>query len=269
MIGLAGLLASRRYPRLWLSAMLALAAPVAEALEVTLSARYRGENSSAFEHTTPEASSCVIFPSMCARGPTVDLPVTYSKRTVVTPQPRENFFIRFPERKQITVYSDQTGEAQQVTLNFTRVAQRVASPQRERNPSTGPAHDDCTTQSGRWVTQNEYLYHWTILRTPAACWSRPARSTWNQVEPVTTSQLSVAYTLETPTTYRFRTGTYRGSVTYRIGPGGDFDFGDEVTALNDDSLTIHVVLEVEHSFRVEFGLDFDHARLEPPGGWTG
>lgn len=269
MIGLAGLLVSRRHLWLWLSAMLALAAPVAQALEVTLSARYRGENSSAFEHTTPEASSCSYYPSMCSRNLTVDLPITYDKRTAVTTEPRQNFFIRFPERRQITLFSDQTGEAQQVTLNFTGVTQRVASQREARNPTTGYAYGDCTMQSGRWTTQKEYLYHWNINRTPAECWSRPARSSWGQVEHVTTSHLSVAYTLETLPTFRFRTGTYRGSVTYRVGPGGDFDFGDDVTALNDDSLTIHVVLEVEHSFRVEFPLDFDHARLEPPGGWTG
>ncbi|MBA1205379.1 hypothetical protein G7009_27105 [Pseudomonas capeferrum] len=80
--------------------------------------------------------------------------------------------------------------------------------------------------------------------------------------------MSVAYTLELPPTYRVKPGIYRGSVTYSIGTGGDFDFGNEVTALNDNSLTINVVLDVQHTFLLEFPQAADRVVLEPPGGWS-
>ncbi|WP_262405564.1 hypothetical protein [Pseudomonas fluorescens] len=86
-------------------------------------------------------------------------------------------------------------------------------------------------------------------------------------EVVTATEMGIGYNLSTPTPYRMKPGIYRGSVTYTIGPGGDFDFGNNVTQLNGNSVTLNFVLDVQHLFFFNFPPGSDRAVLEPPGGW--
>ena len=256
----------------WLSGagLYLLALPVAHALEVTLSAQYRGESSAKWEHTTPPASACPVFPTLCTNNPSVTLPITYTKFTQISTQPRENFYMRGPAPKQVDIYHEQTGEAYQAQLKFTRLAQQVASPRRRNNPAASRYRmgGNCQPQNGTWLSQNEYLTRWHIDTIPFECWTRPENVASNSQETVTTSELSLVYTFGLPPPYKLRPGIYRGSVTYTLGTGGDFDFGDDVTALNSNDVKVNIVLDVQHSFRVDFPLGFDHAVLEPPGGWT-
>ncbi|MDD2046437.1 hypothetical protein [Pseudomonas putida] len=201
---------------------------------------------------------------------TVTLPVTYTKLTEVATEPRENFYVRVPERRQVDVYHEQTGEAYQLQLNFTAISQRVASPRRERNPAANSNRmgGNCQVQNGMWLSQNEFLTRWQFPITPGDCATRATSAFWGQQETVTTSELSVVYTLGLPPTHRVKPGVYRGSVTYTLGAGGDFDFGNNVTALNGNSVTVNIVLDVQHSFLLDFPLGFDRAVLDPPGGWS-
>ncbi len=61
-------------------------------------------------------------------------------------------------------------------------------------------------------------------------------------------------------------GDYEGSITYTLGPGGDFDFGD-VMMPNDNSLTFNFTLEVDHHIKVEIPPGGNRVQLEPQGGW--
>ncbi|NTY95363.1 hypothetical protein FCH83_26065 [Pseudomonas putida] len=79
--------------------------------------------------------------------------------------------------------------------------------------------------------------------------------------------MGVSYNLNMPAPFRMKTGIYRGSVTYSVGPGGDFDFGDGVTALSANSVTINLVLDVQHAFFFDFPPGTDRAVLEPRDGW--
>lgn len=264
MSGVAGLCVRR----LLLIGALVLAVP-AQALEVTLSAQYRGENPAKFEHTTPPASACPIKPTFCRNALTVTLPITYTKLTKVTNEPRENFYVSVPASRQVDIYHEQSGEAHQVLLDFPSISQRVASPNRGRNPAnTRYGRGGCNVQGAVWTSPNEVLTHWNMPRRPGECWTRPESAGFGQQETVSTSELSLVYTLGLPPTYKLKPGIYRGSVTYSLGAGGDFDFGNDVTALNSNEVKINIVLDVQHSFRVEFPLGFDHAVLEPPGGWA-
>ncbi|AIR91711.1 hypothetical protein LK03_21705 [Pseudomonas cremoricolorata] len=79
--------------------------------------------------------------------------------------------------------------------------------------------------------------------------------------------MGVAYHLDMPPPYRMKPGLYTGSLIYSVGPGGDFDFGNQVSNLNDTSLTLNFQLEVQHAFVFEFAPGSERAVLEPPGGW--
>lgn len=91
------------------------------------------------------------------------------------------------------------------------------------------------------------------------------------MEVASVLETSVAYEMTTTPPFRMPSGTYRGSLTYSIGPRGDFDFGNDVTALSGSSLTVNFVLDVQHAFLFEFPPGSERAVLEPPGagklGW--
>ncbi|MDZ5602076.1 hypothetical protein SJI00_04680 [Pseudomonas sp. RP23018S] len=248
---------------------LAAAAPT-QAVEVTLSARYQGDSAQRFEHTTPPASMCVFFPSMCRRRPSVTVPMGYSKDVKVSTVVRENFYAGVPLARKGWVYHEQSGEGHEVSLNFKVLSQHVASPNPSRNPAATSYRmaGNCQVQNGAWASSHEFVMQWNFDIKPGFCTTRPLYSSIGLREVVTVSEMGLSYILDLPGVYRLRPGRYRGSITYSMGAGGDFDFGDNVENLSDTEVTFNIELDVEHTFRVEFGPNSDLAVLEPPGGWT-
>lgn len=78
--------------------------------------------------------------------------------------------------------------------------------------------------------------------------------------------LDFAYELRTPNPLGMSSGLYTGDLTYRIGPGGDFDMG-EVMVPDDNLLTLNFVLDVQHTLKVDIPPGGDRVFLEPVGGW--
>ena len=75
-----------------------------------------------------------------------------------------------------------------------------------------------------------------------------------------------AYELETPEPLKLSHGTYAGSVTYQVGPAGDFDMGD-IMLPSDNMLTLNFTLEVQHALKVEVPPGGNRVELVPQGGW--
>lgn len=107
-------------------------------------------------------------------------------------------------------------------------------------------------------------YAWFFWRTPveAAC-AKPARYLIPQIRY---QDLSFAYELRTPNPLKMAGGQYRGSLTFGVGPGQDFDFGD-VMLPNDSALTLNFTLDVEHVLKVEIPPGGNRVELEPREGW--
>jgi hypothetical protein len=61
-------------------------------------------------------------------------------------------------------------------------------------------------------------------------------------------------------------GDYSGSLTYRVGPNADFDFGD-VMLPSSSSLTLNFNLNVQHTLKVEIPPGGEKIRMVPVGGW--
>lgn len=78
--------------------------------------------------------------------------------------------------------------------------------------------------------------------------------------------LDFAYELRTPNPLGMSSGLYTGDLTYRIGPGGDFDMG-EVMVPDDNLLTLSFVLDVQHTLKVDIPPGGNRVQLEPAGGW--
>ncbi|NSX21783.1 hypothetical protein HTV13_18390 [Pseudomonas putida] len=256
-----------------LGAALLLAAPLASALDVTISAQYRGGGTGRFDNTTPPGGLCRWWSSTCRDRTTVTLPITYDKKTTKgAADPRDEFFIGLPARRQVDVYHDATGDSRQLLFDWTAISQRV---QTAGNIINHPLyqmnlHGGCTSlgnQSQFRPALVSYLFDITQPSAPLPCWANGRNASNGRVEIASVIETSVAYALDITPPFRMPSGTWRGSVTYSIGPGGDFDFGNDVTALSGDSLTVNFVLDVQHAFIFEFPPGSDRAVLEPPGGW--
>lgn len=245
-----------------------LLAPSAQALDVTVSAQYLGKGAGQFENTTPPALFCRRFAYRCTNNDVVDLPLTYTKE-VTTVSPRAKFFIQMPGRRQVDVFHEVTGEPHTVSFEFTGVSQKTGGvPWYESPTYNAVVQGGCTRVASignpPWVF---FLWDITNPTAPAGCHSLNSRNGPDYHGFIDVTDMGVSYNLRMPAPFRMKTGLYRGSITYSVGPGGDFDFGDGVTALNTNSVTINLVLDVQHAFFFEFPPGTDRAVLEPRDGW--
>lgn len=108
---------------------------------------------------------------------------------------------------------------------------------------------------------NVYTFFW-LFNNNNAC-IKTARSALSSFYY---DSFSFAYELNTPDPLQMSAGQYSGSVTYSLGPYGDFDFGD-VFIPQDQELKLNFTLSVEHIFNVVFPVGADRLTLVPDGGW--
>lgn len=106
------------------------------------------------------------------------------------------------------------------------------------------------------------LFFWLVPENAGVC-SRFPGTTITDFQYRT---LEFAYALKTPNPLSMSSGEYTGSLTYTMGPGLDFDFGDVVIP-NDSQLTLNFNLSVEHDLKVDLPPGGDRIELIPEGGW--
>lgn len=245
-------------------------APPLPAAEVTITAEYR--SGSTFTNTTPQAAFCGRWPHYCNGVETVGLPITYEKKTVnEAPDPRDNFYIGLPPRRTVTVTHERTGESYTLTFEMYAVSQYVLTVGGGGQPPvhTRYVRGGCsylfTLSGGNW---SSYLWSVRTPTNPVGCYPIGSPGGVGAERLVRTSDFGVAYRLVMPSPLKMKQGIYRGQVTYSVGPGADFDFGNDVSNLSDDSLTLNFELDVLHAFVMEFPAGSERVVLEPPGGWT-
>lgn len=254
------------------SLRLSLLAPVvAEAAQVTLSAEYRGQAEGRFHNTTPQAGFCTHWPADCAGIQTVGLPIHYTKKTEKNAaDPRDQFFIQLPSRRILHVTHQQSGERYPLSLEILTVSQRVHMRGTANPIFTQYVQGGCryrrTYGTGGWT-----MYLWNVLDSvsPRACSSGGDGAKRGDVHTVPVDDLAIAYRLSMPSPLSMKPGLFRGSLEYSVGPGGDFDFGNDVTDLNSNRLTVDFELDVQHAFVIDFPPGSERAVLEPPNGWSG
>lgn len=259
---------TRFWPVWGLVLLLMQLAPVAQALEVTVSARYMGGASGQFENTTPVAEFCQRFGHYCVGRDVVDLPVTYNKE-VNNAGSREQFFIKMPGQRQVEVFHEVTGEPHTLFFEFTGVSQTSTGPSWYDSPVYTSALQGGCTRVAYTANPPRVFFLWDITQpvVPTGCYSLNDKPNIVYPQFVDVIDMGVSFNLTSPIPLRMRTGIYRGSITYNVGPGGDFDFGDGVTALVSNSVKINFVLDVQHAFAFNFPPGTERAVLEPRDGW--
>lgn len=127
----------------------------------------------------------------------------------------------------------------------------------------GASSGDCRGRAGAGH-DTMYSFAWTVPAGWTTC-SRPPKP-----EPLgpytgTISQVSIGYELEAPNPFALSNGTYRGALTYTLGPGQQIDLGNG--QYSDAQVTFNFELKVLHELRVDFPADSHRVVLEPDGGW--
>lgn len=119
----------------------------------------------------------------------------------------------------------------------------------------------CTYSGVAVVWENAYKFIWKTP-TDGVC-SRQAKF---DIPWLRYDYLDFAYELQTPKPLEMSSGKYIGSLTYMLGPGADFDMGDNMLP-SDSALTLNFELEVQHTLKVEIPPGGTRVELIPQGGW--
>ena len=106
------------------------------------------------------------------------------------------------------------------------------------------------------------LFFWIVPEGAGACSVTPG----TDIPWLRYGHLEYAYELKTPNPLGMTTGDYTGTLSYTMGPGADFDFGD-VMIPDDSSLNFNFNLTVAHELKVDIPPGGNRIELLPQGGW--
>lgn len=255
----------------------------AQALVQEITASFRPNPSNPmfndFVNTTPESGICPWhIPARCkALGiftiRTNDLTATYNAPIVANhSNPRDGAMWKVPsEWRDVPVTHRETGQAQTVQIRVAGIGHRWDSrpgvsawgqPGMDWASAWRNAPSPCEGVNYLAAATNYVLFFWIVPENAGVC---------NRVPSVTIDQFwysttEYAYGLKTPNPLTMAAGEYTGSITYTIGAGGDFDFGD-VMVPNDNQFTFNFTLDVDHHLKVEVPPGGNRIQLEPQEGW--
>ena len=143
----------------------------------------------------------------------------------------------------------------------------------DTNPDSRNAHNLLWGQS--WVyAPSPCVYSGVGYYRPTSYgffWKTPVQAACNkqakfEVPWLRYDHLDFSYELVTPNPLGMLAGHYTGSLTYTVGPNGDFDFGD-VMLPSSPVLTMNFNLDVQHTLKVDVPPGGEKVQLVPAGGW--
>lgn len=236
-----------------------------------------------FKNTTPSAGYCQHFFEFCRQNNlfSLTLPLGGLPQTTGRPvpanhtDPRQGAFLKVPSEWRRLVVTNEKGDAEDLDIRISGVGGRAnhGGPVEvitggggyEQLWSTGRWHKappPCLAGGGLNGANDHVIFMWRVPENAGAC----ATTALFDLPRFEYRYLFFGYELRTPRPLQMSAGTYRGSITYSIGPGMDFDIGDAVTP-HDSMATIDFVLTVEHTLKVEIPPGGNQVELLPQGGW--
>lgn len=234
-----------------------------------------------FVNQTPNSGYCVAFPGKCADGKmfSIELPVRYSADRPLVPG--DGISLKVPaDWRRLTITNRDTQEAEIVEVRITGIGSRYFLSDRVQEltgiSNAAQAHDKLWKSETGWLyapspcvgsglagySDTTYRFFW---HTPleASC----TKNTVFRIPGMYFDKLDFAYELKTPNPLSMSSGLYTGSITYTMGPGGDFHMGYMMQP-DDTQLTLDFVLDVQHTLKVDLPPGGNRVTLEPEGGWA-
>lgn len=220
-----------------------------------------------FINTTPQSGYCVKWPSSCPYGSyTIALPLTTTlKRSIIANDiPRNNPYFLLPGKKRtVTVTNESTGERSAVSFRVSKFSARYSKQPLNRDDWEGGSFvypgSPCFYVAVLWGTTNWHEFLWGVPARDAACYKV---STIDRSEPSMFDDMSVEYELTTPDPIKMGSGRYKGTLSLRVGAGGDIDFGDNYQA-SDSVLDIYFILSVNHELKLTVVAEEQKVTLQP------
>jgi len=238
-----------------------------------------------FTNTTPPSGYCQSHPQQCEinRFFSLQVPIQFNSRVPILANHasgRQGPMFRVPaEWRDLTVIHEGTGDPQKVRIRIAGIGTRVVTDDVKK--LVGGADDYQIAHNRLWgsswvyapapcqFTGNGFFYtdfYEFFWRTPYAgvC----AKQAKYDVPWMRYDYLDFAYELETPDPLKMASGKYTGSISYAVGPQGDFDFGD-VMLPTDPMVTLDFSLDVQHTLKIDIPPGGEKFELVPAGGWQG
>ncbi|WP_262136857.1 hypothetical protein [Pseudomonas sp. Marseille-Q5117] len=263
---------------------LALSMPAAQAVNQEIRAMFQPDPSqpgkNLFVNQTPNSGYCVAYPAQCAESNmfSIEVPVRYtSQRNLI---PGDGISVQVPANwRRLTVTNRDTGETEVVEVRITGIGSTFHLSERAQDlagiENKFQAHDRLWTSNG-WVYAGppcrnspvsgvgdktyRFFWHTPVESTCIKTVALPIPSMWFE-------KLDFAYELKTPNPLSMSSGLYTGSISYSMGPGGDFHMGYMMYP-DDNNLTLDFTLDVQHTLKVDIPPGGNNVTLEPVGGWA-
>ncbi|VVN17526.1 hypothetical protein [Pseudomonas fluorescens] len=263
---------------------LALSVSPAQAVNQEIRALFQPDpaqpSNNLFVNQTPNSGYCVSYPDQCAATNmfSIEVPVRFtSYRDLV---PGWGVSLQVPVNwRRLTVTNRDTGETEEVEVSITGVGSTFHLSETVQD-LTGidnmfQAHDRLWTSNG-WVYAAPPCRNSPVSgvsnKTYRFFWHTPVESTCTKtvalpIPSMWFEKLDFSYALKTPNPLGMSSGLYTGSISYSMGPGGDFHMG-HLMRPDDDNLTLDFVLDVQHTLKVDLPPGGNNVSLEPEGGWA-
>jgi hypothetical protein len=234
-----------------------------------------------FVNKTPETGVCPTWmPARCKSLGIFSLRVPglrfNSSQTIAADHadPRQGATFSVPSSwRSLEVFHSRTGESETVQMRIAGIggSWNMARPpgvSAWARPGVGwfsqwkNAPAPCTGVNAGVAGVNWSPFFWLIPEGAGACGRIPAVD----IPWFNYSAVEYVYELRTPNPLGMSSGEYKGSLTYTVGPGMDFDMGD-VLIPNDNAITLNFTLDVMHALKVDIPPGGNRIELLPQGGW--
>lgn len=270
----------------WLGLLAALSLSSVEAATQEIRALFQPDssqpNKQLFVNKTPVSGYCATYPDQCAANDmfSIRLPFRFDSTRPIS---LSTFIgLKVPANwRPLTVTNHATGETETVEVRISGIGSEyiLSKPATELvgvpDIPEPRAHGMLWTEKS-WVyaappclyagvgahTPTNYRFFW---KTPieAVCYKSSANG---REFSMSFDTLDIAYELRTPNPLNMSSGLYTGSLSYTLGPSGDFQMGSMMVP-NDDNLTLDFVLDVQHTLKVDLPPGGNKVTMEPVGGW--
>ena len=266
------------------------AAPMAQAITVEISARFSPDPNNpqvnTFKNTTPNTGVCLSYPHLCTPYGYFSIGLIGLQAISQAPilanhtNVRNGAMFKVPAEPRPVQVTSASGEVAQVlfsisalsgtnrTRNVTEITGVPASSATQGHNELWGGHSwgwssppECPRAVGMGATYIDANFLWFTPK-PVPCGLSPAY----EIDSLSMRNISVSYLMTSPDPLSMGSGIYRGSINFMVGPGGDFDFGDNLAA-TDNIVTMNFTLSVEHTLKFQFPAGYGSVVLNPAGGW--
>lgn len=267
----------------WLGLLATLSMTSAQAVNQEIRALFQPDpsqpNKNVFINKTPNSGYCASYPDQCVDNNTfsIQIPVRFNSARAIVPG--DAMALQVPANwRQLTVTNRDTLETEIVEVRIVGIGSKyvVSHPVADLTgePNMLEGHRKLWTNNS-WVNSPPPCQYsgvgWYGPDWYGFFWKAPVEAPCTKVAgfripSMYFDSVDFAYELRTPNPLGMSSGLYTGSLSYSLGPNGDFQMGP-VMVPDDGNLTLDFVLDVQHTLKVDIPPGGNKVTLEPQGGW--